>query len=181
MSKTISQRGGTIVADLDHTGGLTARFPAFPIPEITISETNPSVLYCAMTPNGGLNTPITIIPAGENEPDVANATTREYVCSNYELISQAYIIAATAQRKPGTSGPIIEQTVVVYQEAGATDIELGRFNVEAAATGVNPNCGFFITACTGEGDARVVSGGLTITCVADTDIEIQLWVIGRQD
>lgn len=176
MSKTISQRGGTIVADLDHTGGLTAKFPAFPIPGITIPiNGGPACsLYCAFTPSAST---VSINETGENAITFTGATAREYVSSAFGSITEGHFFAATAQRKPGSTGDIAAQTVVVYQEVGGTDDELGRFNVEAALAGANPVCGFFVCANV-VGEERIGITDITITCTSDADLEIQLWIIG---
>lgn len=180
MSKTISFRGGKAVASVASTGPVP--FPVFSLPATTVNVDVltggdvGSALYAAFTPHTG--TTVTINPTGHNAITWTNATARKSLCSK-DPIEAGLFLAATARRKPGTTASMVAQTVTIT----INSVEIGRFNVEAAAANVNPRCGFFST-CQTELDNRILTNGLNISVgisTLDPELEIVLWVAGHSN
>lgn len=175
MSKTVSFRGGKAIASVFASSGAAVPFPVFTLPTTYKSvgtDGNPAALYAAFTPS---STSVTINPTGENAITFTNATASEYLCTN-DPIAAAHFFAATARRKPGTTGAIAAQTVVIT----VNSVEIGRFNVESAAASANPRVGFtsFFNVA---GDSRMTTDGQNIAVAvtaADTDLEIILFAAG---
>lgn len=178
MSKTISFRGGKAVASVFSSTGAAIPFPVFSLPaanKLIADDGAASAVYAAFTPS---NTTVTINPTAENAITFTNATGREYLCTS-NAMAGAYFFAATARRKPGTTASMAAQTVIV----SVNSVEVGRFNVEAAAADATPRCGF-VSFFNVSGDQRLETAANSITVgvtAADPELEIVLWAVGYQD
>ena len=134
-----------------------------------------AALAAAFTPSG---TSVTINPTGFNAVTFTNATAREFICMDGHLLAEGLYFRASARRKPGTTGAIVAQTVVFT----VNSVEVGRFNVEAAAAGADPVCGAFELTNT-VADTRFDITTNNLVCgvtAADTDIEIFFLLFGNQ-
>lgn len=90
-------------------------------------------------------------------------------------------VRAWARRKPGTTGAIVAQTVILKNQAAS--VELARFEVLAAAAGEEPVSGW-IDKPFPAGDTRWTLGNtetlaFAVTAV-DTDLEIVLEIYGQE-
>lgn len=87
-------------------------------------------------------------------------------------------IRTYARRKPGTSGAIVAQTVIIKD--GADSVELGRFQVAAAAAGADPVSGWLDLPIFTDSRWTLGDGeSLTVKVTAvDTDFEIVFEGIG---
>ncbi len=144
------------------------------IPPASLSGAN-AAFSAAFTPSG---TSVTINPTGDNAITFTNATAREFVCVDGHLLGEGLYFRASARRKPGTTGAIVAQTVVWT----VNSVEVGRFNVEAAAAGADPICGFCEIVNTSS-DTRFDVTTNNLVCAvteADTDLEIFFLLIGKQ-
>ena len=85
---------------------------------------------------------------------------------------------AYARRKPGTSGAIVAQTVIIKDGAGS--VELARFQVAAAAAGADPVSTWVDIPSIGDSRWTLGDGeALTVTITAvDTDFQIIIEAIG---
>ena len=136
-----------------------------------------AVFAAAFTPS---STTCTIASSDADAVSITGGTAREFTCIPNAAgnIRSAYLFRASARRKPGTTGAIVVQTVIVSVNA----VEIGRFPVLAANAGEDPIVGytefFFPTAL---GDTRVnlqtYPLSFAITAV-DTDLEIFFEIVG---
>lgn len=111
---------------------------------------------------------------------ITGGTAREFTSISNPAgdIEGVNLFRASARRKPGTTGAIVAQTVVITVNA----VEVGRFNVNAADAGADPVCGYVeIFNTTATGDTRfnlntyAISFGIT---AADSDLEIFFEAVG---
>lgn len=155
------------------TTGSKTRPTNVTIPPVDL--TGNAALSASFTPSG---TSVTINPTGENAITFTNATARELACVDGHLLGEGLWFRASARRKPGTTGAIVAQTVVWT----VNSVEVGRFNVEAAAAGADPVCGFCEIVNTA-GDSRFDITTNNLVCgvtAADTDLEIFFLLFGNQ-
>lgn len=85
-----------------------------------------------------------------------------------------------ARRKAGTTGAIVAQTVIIKDEGDT--VELGRFQVAAAAAGADPVTGWLSLPIITDSRWTMADGeGLVIKVTAvDTDLEIVAAIIGSE-
>ena len=154
-------------------GGTAITAVNIAIASVSRTDAN-SILSIAFTPT---STTVTVNPGGEDSVAITNGTIRECCCVNGHNMASAYMLRASARRKPGTSDTIVAQTVVMT----INSVEVGRFNVLAAAGGADPVAGFCYVF-TPEADTRfaLISHNLVFTVTAaDPDIEIYCEIVGK--
>lgn len=161
------------------TGGLA---PARPLntycpPFATNSEATPpsnAVLAVAFTQT---NVSATIDPTADNAVTVTNGTAREFLCIGGHAIVTATYFRASARRKPGSTGAIVANTVEFVIDSAS----VGKFDVLAAAAGVDPICGSVEMVYPG-GDIRfdITAEIISVTLAfVDADLEVFFEIIGQ--
>lgn len=149
--------------------------PDFLFPNAEKDITAATAFYAAFTPTG---TSVTLTSATEGIITPSGCTLRESYNTKPHLGSTV-LFAATARRKPGTTGSIAAQTVVF----SVNSVQIGRLTVPAAAAGIDPVCGY-TTYYHSTGDTRtdLSTYALAVSVTAaDPDLEIVVWMIGNQD
>lgn len=135
------------------------------------------VLCVAFTPG---NTTSTVNLSDADSIGITGATAREFTClpGATGTIEGAYLFRASARRKPGTTGAIVAQNVVI----SVNTVEIGRFPVLAANAGEDPVVGyveFFCPTATGDTRVNLALNALSFAITAvDSDLEIFFEVIG---
>lgn len=176
---TIKHRRGAVTFDITNSTGQKIAIPPFVIPGIDFTGSNRSGVYVAFTM---ATTPLSVLTStGESVIALTNANMREYHTVKPHLTAYN-VIAATARRKPGTTGIIVSQTITVYKDDTPDQI-IGVFDVVPNAVDAgDPSCGFFVSynsASAGDTRCNLQTPGITISATAlDTDLEIVLWMVG---
>jgi hypothetical protein len=136
-----------------------------------------AVFAAAFTPSA---TTCTVASSDADAISITGGTAREFTCipNSAGNIEGAYLFRASARRKPGTTGAIVAQNVII----SVNSVEIGRFPVLAANANEDPVVGYVEFFCpTAIGDTRVnlntnpLSFGIT---AVDTDLEIFFEVVG---
>ena len=136
-----------------------------------------AVLAVAFTPSG---TTSTVSQSDADAVSVTNGTAREFTCIQNAAgsIEGAFLFRASARRKPGTTGAIVAQNVVI----SVNTVEIGRFPVLAANANEDPVVGyveFFCPTATGDTRVNLALNALSFAITAvDTDLEIFFEVVG---
>lgn len=171
----IRSRGARVTSAVFSNGQTDAGIPDIVFPNIEDDLASASAVYAAFTMTSTSGT-LTCSTEGVITP--SGCTLREYY-NIKPLAADAVFFAATARRKPGTTGSIAAQNVVI----SVNSVEVGRFAVAAASAGLDPGVGH-IVFYNSAGDARVNLATYPFTIgvtAADADLEIVLWMVGNQD
>lgn len=175
MPSIIKSRGARVAPNILSAGGTNPGIPEFVFPGVSQDLTAASALYAAFTMTG---TSGTLASTSEGVITPTNCTLRESY-NTKPHIGGAVLLAATARRKPGTTGSIAAQSVVFT----VNSVEIGRFSVPATSAGLDPECGY-VCFYNSAGDTRVDLATYSLTIgvtAADPDLEIVVWIVGNQD
>jgi len=176
MPRSFIKSRGPRVINRIFTGGVTdAEIPTALFPHKEKSITNASAFYAVFTMT---STSATLASASEDVITASGCTLRlsQNVKPN---MGAAVLFAATAQRKPGTTGAIAAQSIVF----SVNSVEIGRFSVPLTPAGLDPTCGYVVFYnSTGDTRVNLDAHPLAIASTAtDSDMEIVVWIVGNQD
>ena len=175
-TSTVKHRRGVVTCDITNQYKQKVTIPPFVIPGVNFTGATRSGAYAAFTIT---NSPALLKSTGESQLLITNASLRE----NHVVLPHLNtynLIAATARRKPGTTGAIVAQTIKVYKDSAPDEI-IGVFTTKAAGLGEDPVCGFFVSyhsKAAGDSRCNLQTSGVTISCTVDPSLEIVLWIVG---